>query len=730
MTWLAAVTVFAPAQAALAQTPAQQAPAPRPQAPASVEGVTVTAPANGLRTSIDRRSYSIADDLQTTTGSVADALKNIPSLEVDVQGNVSLRGDSSVEILVDGKPSGLFRGEGRADALQQLGADQIERVEVITNPSAAFRPDGSGGVINLITKKGRGAGRSGSVRGNISDNGRYNLGASGAYNSNKLTLTGDAGIRHNKNKFTSVDERSRLDADTGAFIDSRQASTAAGDGDSWNVRASADYDPTEKTRISGELRYNANEQTAKNFEHYEEGDPSGGLSRVFDRIGATSGERNNASASTSFRRQFEGEDHELVVDASVERTDETRQRDYANYQPLPAIADLYEDIRYKGVGTEKEAQIEYTRPMPGEGELKAGYAFDLDQDDFDNFGFRGADPDALASDPLLNNRFKYREQIHALYSTYEQSFGPVSALAGLRFEEVDTVFNQVTQSQRVKGGYSRLYPSLHLGYRLSDNQQLTASYSHRVRRPSSSDLNPFRVYQDPFNFREGNPRLEPQETHSLEAGYQYRRDGTYYLATAYYRESFKGVTDVVRDLGDGVFLTTKENLGESRSGGLELTANGKLLPKLSFNINGNVFWNEIDASSLGFTEPRSAFAYGGRANLNWQATERDVFQINAFAQGKRLTPQGHRAPSGMLNLGWRHKWDDRLSFVVTAQDVLKSARDKVIIDTPALQSRVERRIDAQAVFVGFTYAFGGNTRRQPGREPGFEFDEGAAPEIE
>jgi outer membrane receptor protein involved in Fe transport len=730
MTWLAAA-MLAPASGALAQAPASAPPArPAASAAQAVEGITVTAPSNGMRTSIDRRSYSIADDLQTSTGSLADALKNVPSLEVDVQGNVSLRGDSSVEILVDGKPSGLFRGEGRADALQQLGADQIERVEVITNPSAAYRPDGSGGVINLITKKGRGAGGSGSVRGNLSDNGRYNLGASGAYNSNKLTVTGDAGVRHNKSKFTSVDQRSRLDPGAGAFVDSRQDLTATGDGDSWNVRASADYDPNEKTRISGEVRYNASEQTAQNFEHYEEDRASGGPSRIVDRLGVLSGERNNAQASTSFRRQFDGEGHELVVDASFERTEDDRRRSFSNVQPVPAIADLYEDIRYKGRGTEKEGQVEYTRPMPGDGKLKAGYAFDLDQDDFDNFGFRGGAPDALVSDPLLNNRFKYREQIHALYSTYEQSFGAVSALAGLRFEEVDTVFNQVTQARRVTGGYSRLYPSLHLGYRFSDTQQFTASYSHRVRRPNASDLNPFRVYQDPFNYREGNPRLEPQETHSLEAGYQYRREGAYYLATAYYRESYKGVTDVVRDLGDGVFLTTKENLGESRSGGLELTANGRLAPKLSFNINGNVYWNEIDASRLGFTEPRSAFAYGGRANLNWQATERDIFQINGFARGKQLTPQGYRRPSGMLNLGWRHKWDDRLSFVATAQDVLKSAKDEVVIDTPILRSRVERRMNAQAVFVGFTYAFGGNTRRQPGRESGFEFDQGPAPEFE
>ncbi|PTS87795.1 TonB-dependent receptor plug domain-containing protein, partial [Caulobacter sp. HMWF009] len=159
----AAATVVLPC-AALAQAPSAAAPAPatrppaRPEAATAVEGVVVTSDSTAMRASIDRRSYSVANDLSARTGSITDALRNIPSVEVDVQGNVSLRGDPNVTILIDGKPSGMFNGEGKADALQSLPADQIDRVEVMTNPSAAFRPDGTGGIINLVTKKTRKAG--------------------------------------------------------------------------------------------------------------------------------------------------------------------------------------------------------------------------------------------------------------------------------------------------------------------------------------------------------------------------------------------------------------------------------------------------------------------------------------------------------------------------------------------------------------------------------------------
>jgi outer membrane receptor for ferrienterochelin and colicin len=189
--------VLAQATSAPSSVPAPKAvgkAAGKPDAPTAVEGVTVTSDSTAMRTSIDRRSYSVANDLTAKTGSIADALRNIPSVEVDVQGNVSLRGDPNVTIMIDGKPSSMFNGDGKADALQQMPADQIDRVEVMTNPSAAYRPDGTAGIINLITKKNRKPGATGSFKLNVGPDGRYNTGVTGNYVKGKLTLSGDAGF--------------------------------------------------------------------------------------------------------------------------------------------------------------------------------------------------------------------------------------------------------------------------------------------------------------------------------------------------------------------------------------------------------------------------------------------------------------------------------------------------------------------------------------------------------
>jgi outer membrane receptor protein involved in Fe transport len=187
---LAATGLVAFSANAFAQTTSSSPPPAKKEPSNQVQGVTITAPnSQDIKTSIDRRSYSLGKDLQATTGSVADVLRNVPSVQVDVQGNVSLRGDSNVTIMIDGKPSGMFKGENRGQVLQQIPASQFERVEVMTNPSAAFSPEGTAGVINLITKQQRGVGTTGSVRGNVGTEGRKNASVSLARNTKALTLS-------------------------------------------------------------------------------------------------------------------------------------------------------------------------------------------------------------------------------------------------------------------------------------------------------------------------------------------------------------------------------------------------------------------------------------------------------------------------------------------------------------------------------------------------------------
>ena len=677
-----------------------------------------------MRTDIDRKSYGVASDLQATSGSISDALRNVPSVQVDVQGNVTLRGDSNVEIMIDGKPSGMFRGEGKGAALQGLPADQIERVEVLTNPSAAFNPEGSAGVINLVTKKNRRLGNSGSVRANVGSNERWNAGVSGSRNDGKLTLSGDLSFRHDTQKLEQISLRQRLDTASGQFLENRADFVATNRVDMVFARAGVDYDPDAKTRITAGVHVHAFRPRSNNFDHIEYDGPGGALARVLDRVTGFEQERANIDTDLSWRRKFDGEEHELVVELGRTWNLEDRDRGTTNFARRPAAADLFETVAFDGEQVQTDFEVDYTRPMPGEAKLKLGYDLQIDDNLYDSRGRRGANPAILPVAAPFTYAFLFDQMINAAYLTYQRPFGDLTVLAGLRVEDVRIEVNLRGDPVRTENNYTGVYPSLHLSQRLDDKRQLTAGYSRRIQRPRPDDLNPFLIEQDPFNFRRGNPRLEPQETDSFELGYQHRDGGTTYLGTLYYRQSTKGVADVVRDLGNGVYLSTRENLRESRAGGLELVANGRLTPKITYNISGNAAWTELDASQLGFTGTRSGYSLSGRGNLSWQVTANDFLQVNGFANGNRLTPQGHEKGFAMLNLGYRRKLNDRLSAVLTVQDVLGSFRQIEVLDTPILRGQTERKFNQRGVFVGFNWTFGRQSQR---RDPAFDFGSGGPP---
>lgn len=722
---MAAVAVHAPAQAQAAKPAAPAAAPAKKPGDKTVDAITVTgASTQGYRSSIDRRSYGVANDLATTTGAISDALKNIPSVEVDVNGNVSLRGETNVTILIDGKPSGLFKGASAAQALQAMPADSIERVEVITNPSAAFSPEGSAGVINLITKQTRRAGKSGSLRFSVGTGDRGNAGATASYNSNKLTITGDINARKDGNNGHGNDVRTILDGQDHVLSTTRSTFDQHSQQQQNGARVSVDYDVDPKTRLSGELRHFHFDVDAHNHVPVTGFGPTGAITAAFDERLDLNLRHDTDAAQLSARHKF-GEGHELVVNASRERTTEDRASQFGQVTSVPVLPDIFTDLKSAQTLTLSQIKADYTRPLSGEAKLKTGYDLRIDENDYDNVGRRGTGPANAAPDPSQTNLFLYKQTINAAYLTYERPFGDWTVLGGLRLEAVQLDLNQVTSNLVHNTDDFRVYPSLHLAYRFSDDQQLILSYSKRVQRPNPQDLNPFRVQRDPLNFQAGNANLRPQLTDSFEAGYQYKAGGTFYLGTLYYRRSDHGVTDVVTSLGNGVLLTTKENLSQSQNAGLELVANGRLSKALTYNVSTNLYWQEIEASSqglsqvLGFAGRRSAFETGGRASLNWQATPKDTVQLSGQLNAKRLTPQGYSDPNLLTFLGYRHKFSDSLSAVATVQDVLGTFRFGNTIDTPTLRERNRGKPSIQAVLIGLNWTFGAPNKRA--RDPGFDF---------
>jgi outer membrane receptor protein involved in Fe transport len=667
----------------------------------------------------DRVSFSVANDLQVQTGTLADALRAVPGVEVDLQGQVRLRGDPGVKILIDGRPSAMLRGEGRGDALMSMPAGQIERVEVITNPSAAMSPEGSGGVINLVTKQVRKGTRSATVRATLGGEGRVALNLGGALSSGRLTATADIGVRRFTSDVSLRQRRSRLDPTTGSFVDSDQESAQENQITARTARLAIDYDLDKKNRLSTELSYRQANGDAERTDHFA----SSNAGASYDRLSDIDLFQRGLDARGSWRRTLPGKEHEFLAEIQVQRFRLKREVEAAT--DFVGAGTSFERIRNAGDRGEYSLKLDYKRPLGTDGALNLGYEGERSESDFDFFGARGASREALLPVPGLTNLFGYDQTIHAWYGTSRFDLGKLDTQIGLRLEQVERSIDQVTDAIRVKDDYFRAYPTLHLGYELSKTDQLRGSYSRRIQRPSPQDLNPYTFYVDPQNLRRGNPALLPEVTDSFELAWQHRKAGSFYSLTSFYRRSRGGVTDFISDLGGGVFLTTRANLATAERAGVELVANGKLTKTLSYNGSATFYWNEIDPRIGGLSAPRSGSTATVRANLNWQPKPKDFFQLNAVYAGKQLLPQGYRRSGAVLNLGYRRKVSDRLSLLVTGQNVLDSARQVVVFQTPTLRDRVRQTGAGRILLFGLFYNIGAQNGRRK-QEPGFDFQQPAA----
>ena len=679
-----------------------------------MDRVVVSAGPEAFYNSIDRKVYNVGQDIRSLSGSASDLLQNIPSVDVDIEGNVSLRGNGNVLILINGQTSPLMGTANRALVLEQLPADSIEKIEVITNPSAKYKPDGTAGIINLQLKRRHDIGFSGLVRANGGNDGRYNAGLTVNYNPGKYNVFGTFNVRQDDRPRYATDTRSHLDAATNTFLATEQRTVEHARPLSSLVQAGLDYALSARDKLGASASYNHltffRTATVTNLAR----DAGGGVTSDYDRVRTDPEWHKSLEYAGTYQHRFPQDGHELNLEVKSDWHQEVEDNHYSDVYRAPATPTTYDNTLIKPTETGREAIVEYVRPFAGDAKLEAGGSWEANKNDMD---FRGEFLDPVTglwiADTAKTNRFIYHDAIQALYATFGRPWGRFGLLAGLRLEQTIIDTNQVTTRVIGQNEYFRLYPSLHLSYNLTDTSQLQLNYSHRIHRPESDDLNPFPEYQDPYNLRAGNPQLRPEDTHSIEAGYQYKDNATTYLATVYYRYTYHAFTTVSRYINSTTLLTTEENLAVNRSGGLELAATTDPGRPVALNFSSNAFWSEIDASNLGYGARQSTITWSAKLNANWHVAKRDLLQLNTNFTARRLTAQGYRLPTFVANVGYRHEWrDQKTAFIVTVSDLFNSLKERTVIDTPILHDESTRRRSARILYAGFTYSFG-----KPGKKP-------------
>lgn len=672
--------------------------------------------------SIDRKVYNVGTDLKSVSGSASDLLQNIPSVQVDIDGNVSLRGNDNVLILINGKPSTLMSMTNRADVLAQMPADSIEKIEVVTNPSAKYKPDGTAGIINIAVKRKHDAGYSGVLRVSAGNDSRSNFGLNANYNSGRYNVFEMISVRQDDRPRFGQETRRHLDTASNTSITTTQDSVEFSRPLTRLAQLGADYAIDRDTKVGATASYNYRTffrtGSIRNLTQAADGTATSD----YDRQRTDPEWQKTTELGTTYEHSYADSGHEISLELKHDRHWEQEDNLYTDVYRMPLAPTSKDCTLIKPTETGTELTADYTQPFADDAKLDAGYAGELNKNDMD---FQGAlfDPtsNAWIVDTTRTNRFIYRDSIHALYATYGRPIGRFGVLGGVRLEQTYVDTNQVTAQLAGKNEYFRLHPSLHLSYSLTETGQLQLNYSHRVHRPESDDLNPFPEYQDPYNLRAGNPKLRPEETHSIETGYQYRKDDTTYLAAAYFRDTYNAFTTVTRYIDSVTLLTTHENLASNRSGGVELAATTTLGPKLSVNFSSNAFYSEVDATNLGFSGNRSAIAWDAKLNADWRVSKADLIQLNTNYSAKRLTAQGYRLPTYVTNLGLRHDLKGtNIAFVLTISDVFNSLKERTVIDTPVLHDDSTRRRSSRIVYAGFVYSFGTPAKKK--KDETLQFD--------
>lgn len=655
----------------------------------------------------DKRILNVGENLNLKGSTALDVLKEVPGVNVDIEGNVSVRGSEGVKILIDGKPFGL-EGESRTTTLEQLNADQIDRIELITNPSIKFDAEGSSGLINIILKKKRDYGYNGTISVNAGSNDKYSGGLNLNYMRNDVNLN----AAYNYNKFDFLTERSN----TRTYLRSDDYNTVSQDGsglrrrEAHNFRGGIDYSISKLSVIGFNINYR-NGTGARNETTYStEVDPNNNLVTEFYRKKTSDQEGTDLNATLNFSHRFKNNDqHKLTADLSFSKEPEietTNSFDEDILPPNPTPQNIIESENEEDMNF--QANLDYELPIGKDLKIEAGYkgTLKMNDEDYVNSELDYASNQYVVND-RLSNRFKYDEMVNGLYASISGNAFNFGYMVGGRLEKTNTTSELVTTGQGFDNNYLEFFPSVSLSRKLGMTQEIQASYSKRIRRPRSNNLNPFLEIDDRYNMSIGNPFLRPEFTNSFELNYINYLDIGTFTPSLFFRRTTDEITRV-RTLIDSITtLTTFENLNSSNSYGAEFLISSQ--PWRSFGINGNISYFRTDVTDRSGLqeEHRSAYSWSTRLNTNITLPSDAAFQISYLYTGKRVTSQGTFDPLHSLDAAVKKDFfDDKLSLTLRISDILNSSRFRYNIEDPEFTESGYRSRGARTIFLNMSYKFG------------------------
>lgn len=654
--------------------------------------------------SIDKKVFNVDKNITATGGSATDVLKNVPSLSVDVDGDVSLRGKGAT-ILIDGKPATLLGGDA-ASALQSLPASSIQSVEVITNPSAKYDAQGMSGIINIITKKDSKLGLNGNASIGAGTRDKYNAALSLNMKNDKWNLFFNSSYRSRRSFQKGYNERALDNGQliAGSYEDNIRKFVG------WFTTIGAEYTFNEKTSLMlteniNLMQWGHGGNTA--YFNFLNGLKDSAQIRSANGLGMPI----TSSTSLDFKHKFAKPRQELTSNITFAHTWSSRTQDYAtNY--LDGNEQVYRQPMLQsapgnGYNTSISAQIDYTMPFMGKnGKINAG----IKTQDFwfasDNNATRDTG-NGPTVDATLQNNYNYTQQTHAAYASTTNSIGKFGYQAGLRLEY--SRYNGTAMQLnglKYSNEFLNLFPSAYISYKMGKYDNIYLSYTRRIDRPSFWQMMPYVDVSNPQDTSAGNPGLIPEFIHNTELSYtkQFEK-GHNFFGSIYYQYTQNLIERVKRFSDNGNSYTRPENLGSGATYGLELTGKAQLLPIWDASLNLNFFENKIEGGSI--TANNSGSSWFAKLNTNLKLPYSFSLQLSGNYEAPKIGAQGKTQEVYFMDIALKKNLlKNKASITLNVSDIFNTRKYTTLYDFTGSQQTIYRNRETRIGNITFAYNFG------------------------
>ncbi len=692
----------------------------------ALDEIEIIAEKSTVEIRLDKKIYNVGKDMTVKGGTASDVLDNVPSVSVDVEGNVSLRGNENVRILINGKPSGLV-GLSGTDALRQLPAEAIEKVEVITSPSARYDAEGTAGIINIILRKGKALGFNGSLTVSAGNPDNFGSSANLNYRTKKINLFVNTGYNYrnapgnSNNNVTYFNELATVESFKNEIIKYDRKNKR------FNTRFGLEYFISTKSSITGTILYRNSNGEDVSTNTSNELNSNQILTRTNIRIEKEDEKDKTMEYSLNFTQDFNNEGHRLTLDFQYGKSTEDNFSFITDTDEFPLLIENNpERILENEKATDLLIKGDYVLPIGENAQFEFGFKADLNQlnsdylvEEFDT------NSNQFINNTNFSNNLDFEQNIYSLYSQYGRKINKFSYLFGVRMETTDRKINLVGSNEVFNKKFTELFPTINLGLEFSDTESLTLGYSKRLRRPRHWFLSPFESRISETNIRTGNINLDPTYTNSFDLGYLKRWNKFTLNSSIYYQHAVNNIemiqTEEIRDINSTptlVIIRSPVNLSSRDRYGFEFTANYNPFKWWRISNSFNLFKSVTKGSFNGINYDSEDVRWFTRLNSRITLPGKIDWQTRAMYRGPSETAQSKREGMISVNLAFsKDVFKEKGTISINISDLLNSRKRQSSSFTPTTISHGEFQWRERQILLNFTYRFNQKKKRErPQRE--------------